>query len=78
MQDEKIVAEKLWDTSAVSGLIRFLHMFRGSHRQVSQRLQRGVGYGCREAFRLQVSFHTIPGRFARALEGRGREYRGRG
>ena len=77
-QNEQTAAEGREEHSAMSGLTAFLQVFRASGRKVSQRLQRGVGYGCREAFRLQVSFHTIPGRFTRALEGRGREYRGRG
>ena len=42
----------------MSGLIAFLQVFRASGRKVSKRLQRGVGYGCREAVGLH--FYSAP------------------
>ena len=57
-ENEQTAAEGREVTVAVSGLTAFLQVFRASNIKVSKRLQRGVGYGCREAVRLH--FYGVP------------------
>ena len=48
-ENEQTAAEGLRVTVAVSALSAYLQVFRAGGEKVSKRLQRDVGYGCREA-----------------------------